>query len=40
MSWVRVDGVGWDEVDGGEWRWVHRLVIPILKQGGFSTSSG
>ena len=24
-------GLSWVEVDGAGWRWVHDLVIPILK---------
>ena len=28
-SWVETE-MSWMEVDGGEWRWVHGLVIPIL----------
>ena len=33
MSWVEVDGAGWDWVDvnGAGWRWVQGLVIPIFK---------
>ena len=30
MSWVELDGAGWNcvEVDGAGWRWVRGLVIP------------
>ena len=33
MSWVEVDGAGWDWVDvnGAGWRWMQGLVIPIFK---------
>ena len=29
-SWVEAE-MGWVEVDGAGWRWVHDLVIPIFQ---------
>ena len=29
-SWVEAE-MSWVEVDGAGWRWVHSLVIPLLK---------
>ena len=33
MSWVEVDGAGWScvGVDRAGWRWMHGLVIPVVK---------
>ena len=31
-SWVETE-MSWVEVDGAGWRWVHGLVIPIIKNG-------
>ena len=31
-SWVEAE-MSWVEVDGDGWRWVHSLVIPIIKNG-------
>ena len=33
MSWVEVDGAGWNwvELDRAGWRWVHGLVKPKNK---------